>query len=387
MNKPKFNITYLPLSGEYSNTNIINGEIEISNFEQPSVEKLLKSYNTTEPFSNSNMMQITNNFGKILFGETLDALVLIINLSKVDDMRIKEFRVVVTNKALQGQTLIFQKTEFLLFEAININVPAGKFFSQKVTFKADIMCKHQILADIQYSCNYFNNEYIKNSTGKIIKTKNDNYFIEAPKGNVIKKYHKKMMFDNNLLFKIREKVISSNLEKGFVEFNIINQSAFTLRLVDLNISYNLLSYYQNTEETMMNKLLPIRQFKEMNLESEEEYSLLYYIDTYSDFLKIDTFIFKLSWIHLFDSIPILLTFNIKNKILNDLFTMIIYSKPDNDEVKEGDICQIKFIIQNIHKNEIFLKVSTELSSVKELDVIDIIPRVSLSYIIFFIFSS
>lgn len=347
LNRPKFNTSSIPLSGEYL------PEGTSDQLENELSDSALRSFQYSEVFTSSNYMQIANNFGKILFGDTLEALMIIVNLSKFDDMRIKEFKVIVTNEELTNYTNNFKRSEFIVFEASNLYIPAGKYFSQKITFNADIMSKYHIIADIQYSCNTFNNEYIKNSTGKIIKSSTDQYYIEAPKGIIVRKYQKKMMFDNNMQFRLKDKIYGCNLNKGYLEINITNQSAFTLRIVDVSIFLVKGIYFLN-ENTESMAFGPIVPYEEITLAPEDEINLVYCFETYNDFLKIESFACKVSWCHVFDTIPKYYNFPVKNKLTNDIFLLNLHQIPPNETVIQGETYQIKFIVKNIFKSKAHL---------------------------------
>lgn len=374
INKPRLNNSILPISGEYSSFNFLDN---IQN--PPHQENLVKYFNITEGLSITNLFQISNNFGKSLLGETIEALIIAVNLSKVDDLKVKDFRITLSNKPTQGNANKFLKVEFSLLQLENLIIPAGKYFSQKVNFKVDILCEYLIFSEVQYSCNYFNNEYNKNSNGKIIKTKNDKYFIEVSKSNVIKIYHKTMKFENLVPFKIKDKILGSNLERGFIEFSISNITNTNLRLIDISISYNKSQFHIKEDKLIgdeqKNIILPVSQFEEMILESDDEHSFLYYIQDYNEFLKIELFVIKLSWVNMFDSILKNISFSIKNKNFNDIFTLSIMSKPENDQVTKGQIFEVKFLIKNISEKEVNIKVNYERESIKEIDIIDILPKV------------
>lgn len=350
LNKPKFNYSNIPLFGEYipdyhkidsnSDDNLLSNE------------QLLKNFNLTEILPISNLMMINNSFGKILFGETLEACLLIINMSKTDDIKVRDVKVVVTNEPLPNFTSVFKKCEFVIFEASDLIIPPEKYFTSKINFNADIICKYSITTEIQYCCNYFNNEYIKNSNGRIVKQLTQGYYIEQNKGLVIRKYIKKMLFDNNLPFKIKEKLVSNNLGKTFIEINLINCTSYTLHIIDYNLQVNK-NTIEIDKKSFEELVKPICSFDEFSLEPDDEYNFIYVVENHNALQFIENFTFKVSWVNFFDSNPKQLIFIIKNKLVNDIIGISLYDSPLNNNIFLNDIFVLKLLVSNIHKSKFF----------------------------------
>lgn len=346
LNKPKFNNSSTPYYGEYlPNHHLIdsnNDNTLLSN------DLLLKNFNLTEILPNNNLMTINNTFGKVLFGEKLEACILIINMSNIDDMKIKEVVVKVSNDPLKHYTNVYKKCDFVIFEENDFIIPCGKFYSTKINFNADNISKYSISIDIKYCCNYFNNEYIKNINGKIIKTMTQSYYIEQNKGLVVKKFLKKMLFDNNLPFKIKEKLVTTNLGKTFIEINLINSTSLTLHIVEYSLEPNKI-LNGHSKESFKDCIKGLIQGEELSLEAEDEFNFIYEIDNHNLFQAIENFTFKVSWVNLFDSIPKHLVFIIKNKLINDIISISNYNTPN--VVYKDEIFQMKLLISNIHRSK------------------------------------
>lgn len=376
LNKPKFNYTGTPLFGEY-----ISNYLNIDSNSDDSIlskEHLLKSYNLTEVLPSSNVMMISSNFGKILFGEVLDACVFIINTSQTDDIKIREIKVVVTNDALPNYSSVFKKCEFCIFEATDLFIPCGQFYANKVSFTADNICRYTISSFIQYSCNHFNEEYLRQAQGRVIKTMTDSYYIDQSKGVVTKKFTKKMVFENNLPFKIKEKIVCTNLGTIYLEINLVNNSNYTLHIVDyvLTINRNSLENFSSSKENNMvffnNLIKPFSEPEEFSLEPEDEYNMLYKIEDHNLLQHIENFSFKVNWVNIFDSTPKQLVFIIKNKSINDIVKLSLFEinekKFDEEkqlghddekaertlEIKKGEIFTLKMKMANVHKSKLFL---------------------------------
>lgn len=351
LNKPKFNFLNTPFYGEYTEDFFsIDSNSDNSLL---SNELLLKNFNLTEIIPISNMMMINTSFGKILFGESLEACIFAINLSKTDDMRVKEIKVTVTNEELQNYSSVYKKCEFVIFEANNIVIPCGKFYSSKINFIADNISKYTIATEIQYSCTTFNNEYIKNSQGKIIKTMSAGYYIEQNKGQVVRKYQKKMLFDNNLPFKIKEKIITTNLGKTYIEINLVNNTTSTLHISEysLLVNKNSLDLDKNSFD---NLIKPLCEDEEISLECEDEFNFVYVIDNFSAMQLIENFTFRVNWLNVFDSIQKQLVFIIKNKLVNDFVGISIYQHPENFNIFLNEVFLIKILFTNINKSKFLL---------------------------------
>lgn len=419
LNKPKLNNTYLPISGEYfreynyksdnedSDNNNKNYDEIFEIISNPSFTKLFSIPESSENFCSSmnSMLQISNTFGKVQYGELLEALIIVINNSTTDEIYIRDLRVLVTNEPFHNLSHLYKKTEFILYEEsyaenysrnsnnfdygnkghsnfnYSTSIPPKKYYSKKVSLSADIICKYNLTVDISYTCNYFNNEYQANLTGnKILKNSSNNYIVESPYNIVYKKYNKKMVFENNLPFKIKDKVISNILEKGYVEITLINQSIYTLRLNDyclkiassrtLNKSKSIdnqkeefnkyltnsiennninSSGFDNNENNIIKPMF--NEDSDIVLEPEDEYNFLYCLDDYNSFINIETFSFELSWVHMFDSIPKHLNFIVKNNYKNDVYNLTLFEKPFNNSVCLNDIYLIKLSIENINKSK------------------------------------
>lgn len=351
LNKPKFNFLNTPFYGEYtedffsidsnSDNNLLSNEL------------LLKNFNLTEIIPISNMMMINTSFGKILFGESLEACIFAINLSKTDDMRVKEIKVTVTNEELQNYSSVYKKCEFVIFEANNIVIPCGKFYSSKINFIADNISKYTIATEIQYSCTTFNNEYIKNSQGKIIKTMSAGYYIEQNKGQVVRKYQKKMLFDNNLPFKIKEKIITTNLGKTYIEINLVNNTTSTLHISEYSLLVNKNSL-ELDKNSFDNLIKPLCEDEEISLECEDEFNFVYVIDNFSAMQLIENFTFRVNWLNVFDSIQKQLVFIIKNKLVNDFVGISIYQSPERFNVFINEVFLIKILFTNTNKSKLIL---------------------------------
>lgn len=131
---------------------------------------------------------------------------------------------------------MFKKFEFYL---INSNtpfvIPAGYFMHKRIKILADTMCKYIMEIDIQYGSVYYNDEFLKHSQTKIIKTISNHYYITSNPSNVVAKFFKKFLFSTNLPFKLKDKIICSNMEQAFIEVNLTNPTPYTLQIRDVSL--------------------------------------------------------------------------------------------------------------------------------------------------------
>jgi hypothetical protein len=128
---------------------------------------------------------------------------------------------------------------------------------KRVKINADILCKYVLEVQIEYCSEYFNDELIKHKTNKVIKTisNNNNYYITSNPTNVVSKYSKKFLFSTNLPFKYKEKIITNNLEKTFVEIVLINITNYILEIKDVNFlmdNLNISSINENSDLLNLN---------------------------------------------------------------------------------------------------------------------------------------
>ena len=354
LNKPKFNYGNTPLFGDYVNEQQkFNSNSDDTMLSQ---DALLKNYNITEILTISNLMMISNTFGKILYGETLEAMIIIINLSKTDDIHIRELKIILSNEPLPNYTSFYKSYNETIFHAQNLVVPCGEYYTNKISINPDNICKYCISAEIDYSCNYFNTEYYRQSQGKIIKTENTvGYLIDKEKGLVVKKYQKKLLFDNNLPFNIKEKMITTNLNKIFIEISIINNTLFTLHILNYSLQVNRHLYGKLKEDEtkkLNQKIFPVKKVEEFSIDSEDEYNIIFYIEDYEFFKNIENFSFKINWTNTFDFLPKQLSFIVKNRHINDLISLTLYETPNSMVITKDELFTVKIQINNIHGSKL-----------------------------------
>ena len=278
LNKPKFQNTTSPFFGMYNSIDSLAEINTNTTFENKFSELLIPDENSINV---ENMFTISNYFGRVLYCESLEALLILNNLSQ-EEIKIKEIKVKITNEVLQNSEFLYKKSEFTL---INIGTPftilAKGFNTQKIKFTADIMCKYNIEIEIQYSSKSFNDEYLRNTGTKIVKTISSNYYIENNNTNVVRKFFKKFLFDTNLPFKIKDRFINNSAEKAIIEINVLNQSPYNLHLKELTLTTN------DNSVTIQ----PIVNFNNTNIEIDEELNIMYMFEDYSTFLNYVIFYF------------------------------------------------------------------------------------------------
>lgn len=130
---------------------------------------------------------------------------------------------------------MFKKFEFFL---INVSgpfvIPPGYFMHKKIKILADTLCKYVLEVQIEYSSIYYNDEFVKHNTNKVIKTISNHYYITSNPSNVVAKFFKKFLFSTNLPFKMKDKIVTNNLEKTYVEIILINSTSYILEIKDVN---------------------------------------------------------------------------------------------------------------------------------------------------------
>lgn len=298
LNKPKFNNQILPISGSYNsieNMKKLEDETSDENIllnNQP-FENKFQEFNLNEPSSVSidNMFQINPSFGKVLFCEYLEGLLIINNLSD-KEVKIREIKVKVSNEVLEGYESMFRKTEYNLISSQNlITIPANQFHNQKIRLNADIMCKYSLEIDIQYTSSLFTEEFLKHSANKIIKTISSHYFIEGNSSTVVKKFYKKFLFATNLPFKIKDKFINDNLEKCYLEINLINQSPYNLHITDIMLQPDTEKMSSTSASNLISQqsgfitCLHEKDWKNFNIQPDEEVNIVYVLTNYKNVIQ------------------------------------------------------------------------------------------------------
>ena len=286
LNKPKFNTNLLPYSGSYNSIEDLKSiSPDISSGLDPCFEKTFQEYSLNEYSSVAidNMFTLSSSFGKVLFCENLEAL-LIINNTSDKEVKIRDFKVRVSNEVLEGYDSMFRKTEYTLISSQNtINIPGNSFYNQKIRINADIMCKYSVEIDVQYTNPNFYEEYVKHSANKIVKTISSQYSIENNSTTVVRKYYKKFLFATNLPFKIKEKFVNDNLEKCYVEINLINQSPYTLHIDEVMLlpdSDKSLERRESIGGSGFISCVAQNEMKNFAIEADEEINIVFVLNSY-----------------------------------------------------------------------------------------------------------
>lgn len=386
LNKPKFQTTNSPLYSEY-HPNLPNSPDRIHD--------KLSVFDTPENFPISNMLTLTSSFGRVLYCEDLDALLIVNNLSRREEIRIKDITVKISNEALPNYTTMFKKYENVLFHGYNLHISADKFFTHKLSLCADVMCKYNIEVNIQYTCSNFNQEYQKHSVGKVVKNETVNYRIDADKGIVIRKFYKKFLFDTNLPFRIRDKFFNRNLEQGILELNTINLSSYNLHVVEFSLSIEdsnvqgggkrsdepiiISASNQENSKSQNEDFYSLDPFEDMSMEPEEEFNMVYVFKDIRKFLLVQNFVVKVGWTNMWDTKVKYLNYVFKNKIANELVLLTCLAKPSR--LTANEMYQISFELENVFRSkqtnleEIRLQINCERNSERELDIVDVVPSV------------
>jgi hypothetical protein len=304
LNKLKFNSTLLPFTGAYNSLEDLKSiSPEISMLTDPNTscfEKTFQEFSLNENSSVGidNMFTLSSSFGKVLFCENLEAL-LIINNTSDKEVKIKDFKVRISNEVLEGYDSMFRKTEYTLINSQNsIIIPGNSFFNQKLRINADIMCKYSLEIDVQYTNQNFYDEYVKHSANKIIKTISSQYSIENNSTAVIRKYYKKFLFATNLPFKIKEKFVNDNMEKCYVEINLINQCPYTLHIDEVLLLPDGDKSGMDRRESLSNtgfiSCVASNEMKNFNIEPDEEINIVFVLNSYKTTISCVRLIFNLT---------------------------------------------------------------------------------------------
>jgi hypothetical protein len=88
-------------------------------------------------------MLINQSFGRIIYGETVDVM-LIINNTVNCDIKIKDLTIKVTNEVQENYESIFKSYESILWSNNSqpIEIEPYKFFTKRLSITADVICKY-----------------------------------------------------------------------------------------------------------------------------------------------------------------------------------------------------------------------------------------------------
>ena len=186
---------------------------------------------------------------------------------------------------------MFKKFDFYIINTNSpINIPPGYIMYRRIKIQADTMCKYIMEIDIQYSSLYYNDEFYKHSVNKIIKTISNHYYITSNPSNVVVKFFKKFIFSTNLTFKVKDKIVSNNMDKSNVEINVINPTPYSLHIKEISLLMdNLISNSVGINNQQLDLIKNENSFFYKSngtfIEPDEEVNFTFTIVNYKNFIN------------------------------------------------------------------------------------------------------
>lgn len=366
VNKPRYNYDSLPLSGIYN---------DIHNEEDPNVfplENKIKNFDLAEKenIGIENMLTIFPKFGKVLFYEYLEAILIFINTSD-KELKLKNLKIALTNE--QNSKEKNQKTiNFPIFDDKNIISIQGKqYFSIKFKVLIDTFSKYSIDITMQCLSQIYNETYERESRTKTIGISSTHYQIT---NNIVHKlFNKHLTFETVKPFKVEAKFNSIQMKKCQIEVKIANQSSMPLMVYDISL-------FPGKNEKLEFKSINSSKNQNFLMENQDEKNLIFLIDNPEIFTQNDQYYCIISWANMFDSTPKFYKVEILNKlnIVSKDFSLSVLEQP-SETIIQNQSFKIIFQLTNKTKklmkvNVLALKYEVDKPGDREFDVIDIVDN-------------
>lgn len=364
--RPKQNYQTLPLSGIYN---------DISSVEDTAypLENKFKNFDICEKecIGIENMFGIYPKFGKVLFMEHLEAILIFINKSD-KELRLKDLKIGFTNQSQNQKDVLSKVVNLSIFDAKNIiSIPGNQYFSIKFKVLIDTVAKYSIDIGMNVLSQLYNEKYERESRTKNICNSTGNYKIEN--GVVQKEFVKHLTFETVVPFKVQDKFNNLQMKKCQIEVNVTNLASMPLMIYDISL-------YPEKNQNMELKSLGYEKNKNFIMENTEEKNLIFQIEDSEIFTKNDNYYLLISWANMYDTTPKFFKSIISNKlnIVNPFFTLNILEQP-SETIIQNQSFKVLFQVVNKTKKTIkvninALKYDTDRPGDREFDVIDIVDN-------------
>jgi len=144
LNKPRFNSLNNSLTGLYNSNEDLNMINSLSSKNQ--LQNKLNEFNLNDEYTPSpeNFFVIEPTFGKVLYGETFEGI-LILNNTCDYAVSILDIKIRVFNEIIEQYEMIYKKVDTVIYHYPNskLIIEPNKFYSHKVKFPTDIVCKYR----------------------------------------------------------------------------------------------------------------------------------------------------------------------------------------------------------------------------------------------------
>jgi hypothetical protein len=319
---PILNTSNLPLSGIYQpeqGNSLFPFENKFSNFDIGNLE---------------NFFSFNSSFGKVFLHEKLEGLIIFSNNSD-NHITIKDLDInIIIEPIKDSKNKKQRKISDVKLPPSGIQIRPRNSFSVKMAIFLDIIGKYMIDINLRVRSIAYNTLY--NTLKLKGKVKDSPKEFKIVDGNVESLNNKKLTFDVNYPFKIKELFHNKQLNECFIDIKIKNNTIYPLTICDLFLSpkikktqsskisdilqsnnnnnnnqeiINKIPLVQTLEEININEFIPldksinnpINNTKYTTLESEEEINLLFKIADSNIYNIEPIFILEIKWLNLFDA--------------------------------------------------------------------------------------
>ena len=401
---PSFNTSNLSLSGIYQRENSEFSELFLENkFWKRGIGDW------------DNFFTFNSSFGKIFLHEKLEGLIIFANNSN-NHLTIKDLEInIIIEPFNDPKNKKQKKISDVKLPPKGIQIRPKMAFSVKMELFLDSIGKYMIDINLRVKSSAYNTLYnTLKLKGKIKDSPKEYRMVD---GNVEGFNNKKLTFDVNSPFKIKEVFHNKQLNECFIDITIKNNTVYPLTICDLFLYPKIpikiqsskiadillmksdtnnqeiikkIPLVQSLEEINNNELIPLdkslqnitNNTKYTTLESEEEINLLFKIEDLNIFGKEQNFILEIKWLNLFDAKikKYLYEFPNQLKTFNKYYKISVIEKPEGNIIKNKNFnVVLKLETKNPQKKYVItLRQDTlkddDLSSDREIDIIDIIEK-------------
>ena len=368
---PILNTSNLPLSGIYQ-PEPLNSQFPFENkFTKFSIGNL------------ENFFSFNSSFGKVFLLEKLEGLIIFANNSD-NHITIKDLDINIIIEPMKDSKKIQKKISDVKLPPSGIQIRPKNAFSVKMEIFLDIVGKYMIDINLRVRSSAYNTLYnTLKLKGKVRDSPKEFRIVD---GNVESLNNKKLTFDVNYPFKIKEVFHNKQLNECFIDIKIKNNTIYPITICDLFLSPKLkkaqssklsdiLSMDKNNNQEIINKIPLVQTLEEINnnefipldksinniinntkyttLESDEEINLLFKI-TDSNIYNIEPiFILEIKWLNLFDAKIKKFLYEFPNQLntFNKFYKISVIEKPEGNIIKgQNFYIKLKLETKNPQKN-------------------------------------
>ena len=398
---PILNTSNLPLSGIYQ-PEPLNSQFPFENkFAKFSIGNL------------ENFFSLNSSFGKVFLHEKLEGLIIFANNSD-NHITIKDLDInIIIEPIKDSKNKIQKKISDVKLPPSGIQIRPKNAFSVKMEIFLDIVGKYMIDINLRVRSSAYNTLYnTLKLKGKVRDSPKEFRIVD---GNVESLNNKKLTFDVNFPFKIKEVFHNKQLNECFVDIKIKNNTIYPITICDLFLSPKLkkaqssklsdiLSMDKNNNQEIINKIPLVQTLEEINnnefipldksinniinntkyttIESDEEINLLFKI-TDSNIYNIEPiFILEIKWLNLFDAKIKKFLYEFPNQLntFNKFYKISVIEKPEGNIIKgQNFYIKLKLETKNPQKKYVItlrqdIMKDDDKSSDREIEIIDIIEK-------------